>query len=203
VSGDRRSAPRSRRRIHVEYGETELITTAFGLDISAGGIFLTATKLLPVGTRIHIKVASAALTFYAEGVVVRHKLVLPTIRSMDPQGIGVRFLTPHELVEGYVGSATKTVAPFSIACATPGAMAELVREQIGRHVLVVPTGDPAPAADATLDFQIVLEFSPVHRVVSGQGRVIQLLSRGVPEMRAAVLELQDVPALLAELQRGG
>jgi hypothetical protein len=198
---ERRSAPRLRRRLTVEYGEGELLTPAFGLDISAGGIFLTASKLLPLGARIHLRVSSAALTFYSEGEVVRHKLVLPTLRSMDPQGIGVRFLTLPELVERYVAPARKALPPFSIACSTPSSVEDLIREQLARGVVIVPTRDPPPGADETIDFRIVLEFHSAPRTISGQGRVVQLLSQGASKARGAVLELEDTPALIAELRR--
>jgi len=200
MTSERRSSPRLRRRLKVEYGEGELLASAFGLDISAGGIFLTASKLPPLGSRIHLRVSSTALTFYGEGQVVRHKFVLPTLRSMDPQGIGVRFLTLHELVERYVGPPSKPLPPLSVACATPAAMNELILEQLARGVVIVPMGEPPAGADATIDFHIVLQFLPAPRTISARGRVIQILDRGAPEVRA-VLELEDAPAFIVELRR--
>jgi len=203
VSRERRKAPRLRRRLQVLYGEDELTTNGFGLDISTGGLFLTATTLLPQGTRIHMKITSPSFVFYAEGRVVRHKLVAPTLRGMDPQGMGIRFISPHEIVEKIAPAAKKGPVPFSVSCLTPGSLEDLVREQLARGVLIVPTGDQAPAVPSVVDFHVTLEFLPAPQTVSAKGRVIQLLNPDKEDIRAAVLEVAEAPALIAALRRTG
>jgi PilZ domain-containing protein len=201
VAREQRRTPRLRRRLQVEYGLHDLETKGFGLDISAGGLFVTATKLLPVGARIHMRITThSGMVFYAEGRIVRHKLVHMALRSTDPQGLGVRFVDPHEIVAELIPSAKKTAEPFTVACPTTAALETILVSQLGRGVVIVPTGDPPPEAAQELDFHVALEFLPDAPRLTGRGRVVQVLNPDNPETRGAVLEVERAAAFAASLR---
>lgn len=202
---EQRKSPRLRRRLQVAYGEHDLGTNGFGLDISAGGIFVTATTLLPPGTRVHMKVTMGAVVFFAEGRVVRQKLVHQALRGTDPQGMGIRFLSPQEIIEGLGPVPRKTApAPFCVTCKTAPAMEDLIRDQLARGVIIVPTGETPPEAGANIEFRVTLEFPAEPQTVAAQGRVVQLLNQaGSAEARAAVLEVGGAVGVIERLRRAG
>ena len=75
-----------------------------------------------------------------------------------------------------------------------------MREQLGRGVIIVPTGDGVPDAAETIDFHVSLDFVDDAPVQTGKGRVVQVLNAQTPDKRAAVLEVQDAPRLIAALK---
>jgi hypothetical protein len=201
VDRDQRRSQRVKKRTQVDYGTDDALSPGIGLDISTGGIFVTANKLLPVGTRLHMKVTHGSFVFYAEGRVVRHKLVHMALRTQDPQGMGVRFLAPFEYLEGFVGTVKKGPVPFHVTCATAATMETLIRDQLARGVIIVPTGDTPPEPQETVEFHVTLEFLHDPQTLDGKGRVVQVLNPHNRDTRGAVLQLDDTAPMIAALRR--
>ncbi len=198
---EQRKGVRHKRRLQVDYGVEDFSTTGFGLDISTGGLFVTASKLLPIGARVHLRITSAqGLIFYAEGRVVRHKLTHQALRASDPQGLGIRFISPAEIVEGFSPTIRRASQRHLVQCTTPQALDSLLREQLGRGVIIVPTGASVPEAAETIDFHVSLDFSHDAPMHTGKGRVVQVLNAQTPDKRAVVLEVQDAAKLIEILK---
>ncbi len=101
---EKRQQRRYKRRLLVKYGEKDLSLTGFTGDVSVGGMFVTATGLLPLDRRVHLQLfvdTSRYLLF--EGEVRRHKVVPPQMRTVERGGFGVRFLYPGEVLADALG----------------------------------------------------------------------------------------------------
>jgi Tfp pilus assembly protein PilZ len=95
---DKRRHRRIKRRLMVRYGEKDLARSGFTVDISAGGVFVLAPSVVPLDARVHLQIqVDAVKHVYFEGVVRRHKLAPPELRTIERMGFGVRFLKPDEL----------------------------------------------------------------------------------------------------------
>ena len=204
MARSRRTASRVKKRVRVEFGEKELEHRGFTEDISVGGLFLRANKLLPIGTRVHMQVNWETDFFYVEGVVVRHKQVTPGLRVLEKQGMGIRFLTPAEVVDLVVPSGLQTDKSLTLDCASPEAARKMVAEQLSRGVLFVPVSDPPPVPAQVVDFAIRLPFRTGVPPIRGRGRVVQLLPRGYGEQGAragAVVEVESAAVLCDALTK--
>jgi hypothetical protein len=190
--------------LKIEYGESDFSTHGFGIDISTGGVFVTATKLLPPGTRIHMKISLGTAEFYAEGRVVRQKLVHPNLRSSEPQGMGVRFISPSEIIERAFPAPKKAPKAFAVGCSAKSSLDDLIRDQLSRGVIVVPVGVPSPEVQSAIEFEVTLDFLPEPQTLKGTGRVVQLLTppAGSGSIGAVVM-VDNAAELVAALQRGG
>jgi hypothetical protein len=88
---------RTRKRLRVVYGETDLSKVGFTRDVSAGGMFVICNGPLPSGNRLHIQVFLNDKDFLLlEGAQVYKKQVPLGLRTSGEQGFGVRFLLPME-----------------------------------------------------------------------------------------------------------
>ncbi|MDX2010276.1 MAG: PilZ domain-containing protein [Myxococcaceae bacterium] len=90
---DQRAATRMPRRWKALFGTQAPTQAGFTQDISATGLFITASQLPKLGTRLVVKLetASAAST-EMHGEVVRHVVVPPELRSVKRHGFGVRLV---------------------------------------------------------------------------------------------------------------
>ncbi|MFH1808644.1 MAG: PilZ domain-containing protein [Pseudomonadota bacterium] len=200
---NRRRALRATKRLKIEYGVDALDKKSVSYDISVGGLFLVAPRLLAVNTRIHLHIFAQEGDFYAEGIVVRLKHVTPGLQQVEPQGMGIRFLSPAEVISANIPRAQRRVETQGVQCATVQELQALLRDQLGKGILLVPVTSPTPEPNSVIEFDILLGFVPDSEPVTGQGRVVQLLEtvqQGAPLIQA-VLEVLDVHTLCATLEK--
>jgi hypothetical protein len=196
---NRRRHSRIRKRLKVEFGDTELDHKGFLSDISIGGLFLSAGRLFKVGTRLHLHVIEAADHFYAEGIVVRLKRVDQLLRRIEAQGMGIRLLSPAEVVRSVIPKTALTVDTQQVVLSRPEQAQKLLQEQLSAGVLVVPVGSPPPAANTVVEFSIRVDFGASPGTLGGQGRVMQILE-GQDGTKRGVLEVEDAAKLRARLE---
>jgi hypothetical protein len=200
---DRRLRARVRTRLKVEFGIDELEHSGFTADVSAGGIFLVASRLFKAGTCLHLHIRSRDQHLYFEGKVVRVKRVPETLRRLQQQGMGIKFLKPDELVPVLVPRAKAISKPsverggrraLGVDCASPQDLVKLINEQLRQSICAVSCPGPPPSAGAVVEFEIRLGFLP-EEPVQGTGRVAQVLELGLDEQgnprRSVVLEVND------------
>lgn len=194
---DRRRHTRIKKRLKVEFGERDLAHSGFAADISVGGLFLVTNLTLAPGSQLHLHVVAPENDFYAEGAVARVKRVEPQLRRVEHQGMGLRLLSPGELVRAMVPRLARTVETIELVCERPDQIERLLREQLSAGVIVVAVPSPPPAPNSSVEFSIRLEFAG-RETFHGEGRVIQLLDQG--GARRAVLEVRDAARLRSELE---
>src|SRR4051812_35006063 len=102
--GEKRQHRRSRRRLSVKYGEKDFSLSGFTGDISRGGLFIVAARLMALDTRLHLQLFLDPSRFLVlEAEVRRHKIIPSELRTIERQGFGVRFLHPGEVVKEALG----------------------------------------------------------------------------------------------------
>jgi hypothetical protein len=108
----RRTAERIPRRIEVRFWRrtSSQPHTGFTLDVSKSGIFLSTTQQLEPGERIRMEFTERDRGFMVEGQVARVHRVSLALRHLEQPGVGVRFLTPAELIQELVGKAKPAAA---------------------------------------------------------------------------------------------
>jgi Tfp pilus assembly protein PilZ len=94
--GDRRIA----RRLEIRFwrrGEPQA-HSAFTTNVSLSGLYLATGQALQHGERLRLEVVDARRGFFVEARVARVRRVAVALRQVDQAGVGVRFLTPGELL---------------------------------------------------------------------------------------------------------
>lgn len=200
MSRERRRSVRRRKRLRTSFGVSELEHSGYTGDISLGGIFLITARLQTVGTRLHLHILTKDDSFFAEGQVVRVKNVPVPLRRLEQQGMGIRFLTPAEVINQLIPLSRRSPDLLAVHCKTPEQLKHFLSEQLGSGILVVPAGDPAPALNAFIKFEIRVGFIE-HEPIHGHGRVVQhLKSMGATQGNIrVVVEVQDAASLCATL----
>ncbi|MDC0707695.1 PilZ domain-containing protein [Stigmatella sp. ncwal1] len=106
---EKRRYRRFKQQYTVRFGTEDLSESGFTGDISKGGAFIVSNHLVPLDTRIHVQVHLDPKNFVMfEAVVQRHRLVPPELRDEEPDGFGVRFLYPGEVVADLVHTGSPT-----------------------------------------------------------------------------------------------
>jgi hypothetical protein len=187
-----------RKRLKVEFGEQAFDHKGILHDISIGGIFISAGRLFKKGTRLHLHVVDRESDFYAEGVVVRLKRVDQLLRRIEAQGMGIRLMSPAEVVREMIPKVARAVDTQQVVVSSAEQLQKLLNEQLVAGVLVVPVGSPPPAPNTQVEFFIRIDFGDSPRTVGGEGRIMQILDQGGKQQ--AVLEVQDAAKLRAELE---
>jgi hypothetical protein len=201
MSRERRKSPRKRARLKVEYGDEDLSFASFTRDISVGGIFLVSNRLYDRGTRLHLHIIGSKFDFYSEGLVVRQLRVPANLRRIDPQGMGVRFISPGEILKQSLSRGARKMDTSALVLASVHDLQRVLMEQVAGGVLVVPVIDPPPAVATEVEFAVRLEFLAEPEDLRGTGRVVQVLDKyqGLSG-RYAVLEVKDLETLRTKLE---
>lgn len=194
---ERREHKRVSTRMKVEFGEDGFDQTGFATDVSVGGMYMECRHPAPRGTRLHLHVFEKDTDFYVEAVVVRQVVVNPQLRQVTKSAVGLRFLTPDELVSKSVPSSQRARVVHALQCPDASSVRKLLDEQIARRLIVVPTSEPPPSASELVEFTIEIGFGG-HDDVEGVGRVVQLL--GGDGAAQAVLEVRDTDAVREALE---
>ena len=88
--GDKRQDKRIRRRLKVQYGETDFTSVGFTTDVSAGGLFIVGNVLPGLFRNVHVKVfLDQERVAFFEGTVRRHEQVPPNLRQIAKGGFGL------------------------------------------------------------------------------------------------------------------
>ena len=209
---NRRSSPRIPRRIQVVFqprGETQTYRS-FTSNLSEEGMHIATHHTRPAGTRLKIELVEEAQGFVVEGVVAHSRTVHPELAKVLPEGIGVRFLKPEELVAGVIGprlpetgSAEPADGVFPLHFESPGQFLEIYRRDLRVGGLFVPTRRPAPLrSEVTVEVHLPGEPAPV----ALRARVVRrfdlpLAKSGSVEPPAGMgVELVDPAAALESLR---
>jgi hypothetical protein len=98
---DRRRNRRWPRQLEVRFwrhGDEGSATRAISTNISRTGIFIRTQMVLPSGTRIRVDVGHSGRSVIFEGMVMRALKSAAHLQAVMPSGMGVRFMTPEELL---------------------------------------------------------------------------------------------------------
>jgi hypothetical protein len=95
----RRSEPRVSRRVEVQFWQVgEKIQRGYSTNISSRGMHIATANPLPPRSRLRIEVLHGERGFLIEGVVAHRRLVHQELMKVAAPGMGVRFLSPDELI---------------------------------------------------------------------------------------------------------
>jgi Tfp pilus assembly protein PilZ len=149
----------------------------FSVDVSKSGIFLGTLVQLEPGERIRLELVEKERNFIVEGQVARVHRVSLALRHLEQQGVGVRFLSPAELVQELLGNrgkpaAQKPVSDSSAAIPIRPAQAEPAAAPAASPV--APASAPSKAAGGsrlvTVEFVDRTSFLNVyHRDIASGG----------------------------------
>jgi hypothetical protein len=96
---NRRRSERVSRRVEVQFWQAgQKIHRGYSTNISASGMHISTANPLPPRSRLRIEVIHGDRGFLIEGVVAHRRAVHPELMKVTPPGMGVRFLSPDELI---------------------------------------------------------------------------------------------------------
>ena len=96
---NRRRSERVPKRVEVQFWQAgQKIHRGYSTNISATGMHISTANPLPPYSRLRIEVIHGDRGFLIEGVVAHRRAVHPELMKVTPPGMGVRFLSPDELI---------------------------------------------------------------------------------------------------------
>lgn len=96
---NQRRSPRYRRRLQVQFWQPgERIHRGYTTNLSATGMHIATAEPLPPRSRVRVEVFHGERGFVIEGIVAHRRAVNPELAKVTQQGMGVRFLSPDELI---------------------------------------------------------------------------------------------------------
>src|SRR3954468_9067973 len=98
---DRRRNRRWPRQLEIRFwkqGEEGQPSRAVSTNISRTGIFVRTQSVMPSGSRLLVEIGHSGRSILVEGVVMRALKSPAHLQTVMPSGMGVRFLTPDELL---------------------------------------------------------------------------------------------------------
>jgi hypothetical protein len=206
---EHRAAPRMPRRWKALFGVQAPSQAGFTQDISETGLFITASQLPRLGTRLVLKLETAlASTPEMVGEVVRHVVVPPELRSVKRHGFGVRLVGDRAPMKQLLdvekrsrGSAPRATAPAAPVhgreFATEADYLRARAEELVRGALSFQTKTPAAlntAVEVTVSFGWNRHQQPV------RGRCVHVRA-GEGGAHVVIVMLDDGPATVAALDR--
>lgn len=201
MAANRRRHRRTRKRIQVAFGDVDLAHRGTVLDVSSSGLFVAARKIFPLDTRLHLHVLEPRADFYAEAVVARLRKVEPALRQLESEGMGLRLLTPEELMGSVAPAVEHARHAHELVCGSIDDLERVIRDELGVGVLLVPFSGPAPAVHAPIEFTIRLVFGATNFALAGRGRVLQILP-GRDGVSKLVVEVPEAAELVGQLLDG-
>jgi len=191
---EKRKHRRVNRRLSVRYGEQEPSHAAFTTDVSSGGCFITAARLPPLHTRLHVQLLlGTGRSLYFEGEVRRHKQVPAGLTAAAKGGFSVRFLPPAEAMTEVLGTAPSALV---LRFASAQALAQAWTRELRVGGAFVPTADRL-ARDAVVEVQLNLAW--LERTFSFEGRVVHVSpgdARSLPGVGVAFHEPERLGQVL-------
>jgi hypothetical protein len=223
---NRRRSQRQTRRLEVQFWQPgERVHHGYTTNLSASGMHIATQDPLPPRSRLRIEVIHGERGFLVEGVVAHRRVVHPELARAVHPGMGVRFLSPEELVnelmqatESFVLTGSPAVATtearpgdgeegtgasrtFSVRFASARDFLGIYERDIQNGGLFVATGRPARLREiVNID---LYPPEPAAQPVQLAARVVQRF-QPQPDSGAILVgmgvELLDLPAALAKLQ---
>ncbi|HVT58858.1 MAG TPA: PilZ domain-containing protein [Thermoanaerobaculia bacterium] len=96
---NRRRSPRSPRRVQIQFWQPgEKIHRGYTTNLSSTGMHITTSEPLPPRSRLRVEIVRGERGFVVEGVVAHRRTVHPELAKVVTPGMGVRFLSPQELI---------------------------------------------------------------------------------------------------------
>jgi len=203
---DRREDSRYPHRIQVRFwtGGIKKPSLGYTMNVSSSGMYITTNRVLPPRTRLRVELRSGNDPgLMVEAVVARaeraaHQQFLNTM--------GVRFLTPRELVSELVPeiAATPPETPsrspegvYRVPFADHRQFLAAYRRDLSTGGLFVPTDEPAPL-DAAVTVELWIPETPPVRL---EGRVVHRFEPGEGNLLAGMgLELTSSEETLESLR---
>lgn len=145
----RRTAERSSRRVEVRFwrrSSPQQQHVGFTIDVSKSGIFLGTSQQLEPGERIRLEFVDPERGFLVEGQVARVHRVSLALRHLEQPGVGVRFLSPAEMMQELLGQKGKPGQPRSVSAPPPPSSERSGVQPIPERPN--PFAPPAPHADS-------------------------------------------------------
>jgi len=222
---NRRRSERVSRRVEVQFWQVgQKILRGYSTNISATGMHIATANPLPPRARLRIEVLHGDRGFLIEGVVAHRRAVHPELMKVQPPGMGVRFLSPDELIreifplEGALAPAPDVVDPtapqeaheaqqdedvrtFSVRFASAKDFLGIYHRDIVNGGLFVATSRPGRMREIV---RIELHPpDPVPEAILLPARVVQRFQPQPgtgPILVGMGVELLDLPETLARLQ---
>jgi len=195
---EKRHRKRVPKRLNVRFGEAELTSTGFTRDISPDGAFIAAGILPAIGKRVHLQVlVSATRSLFFEGVVRRHKMVPPSLRTVEAAGFGVAFLSPRELFEELVpASAVPVGNRFEVHFTDLAHFRQSWTSELSHGGLFVRTDRELPR-DAEVKITLFLDFAG--RDFEFPAKVVQVMAASVKGLAVSFVDPTSVRAGLGPI----
>lgn len=216
---DRRDKNRQYRRIQVRFwphGESSnpsrQVHQGITHNLSFQGAFVSSHKIFSRGTRLRLEVQIDGSTVALEGVVAHAHRVPRELQALRTSGMGVRFLSPAELLSPLLGAdaAPEPASPspavsertYPMQFESPKRFLECFHRDLVNGGIFVRSTRPSRMHE-TVAIELRLP-GPEAPAVTARGRVVQVLEpRSTPTGPAAGgmgLELIDLESLLAVLK---
>lgn len=168
----RRTAERTPRRIEVRFWRkaNPQPHTGFTIDVSKSGIFLGTSIQFEPGERIRLELMDRERGFLVEGQVARVHRVSLALRHLEQPGVGVRFLSPAELVQELLGNRNKPAGTQQAAAGTEPAATPAPGSPPSAAAGATPPASTGGARRIVVDFVDRSSFLNVyHRDISSGG----------------------------------
>ncbi|MFN7940277.1 MAG: PilZ domain-containing protein [Thermoanaerobaculia bacterium] len=157
--GDRRIA----RRLEIRFwrrGEAQA-HSAFTTNVSASGLYLATGQALQHGERLRLEVVDARRGFVVEARVARVRRVAVALRQVDQAGVGVRFLSPGELLIDLLsgGRPLAGLAADEVPVEALGSESVAVAESTPRSAATASAPPaPQPRVESLVKSQLRIDF---------------------------------------------
>ena len=182
---ERRLSRRFARRAQVRYwiGDDPKARNAFINDVSATGVFIVTPYPVERGVTVRLEILDGDSALKFEAVVARRVWIAPDLRKLGPTGMGVRFLTPEELVDQLKtrgeGRAPSVSADgvFRIVLEDDKDLLEGYAREISQGGFYIPTDDP-PALNTELVIEFVLPAGAEEEPLRADATVVQRVPPG-------------------------
>jgi hypothetical protein len=204
---EHRAATRMPRRWKALFGVQAPSQAGFTQDISETGLFITASQLPPLRTRLVVKLETAsAASLEMLGEVVRHVVVPPELRSVKRHGFGVRLVGDRAPMKQLIDKDQRSrgTAPVAIVPAghrkTFTSEADYLRaraEELVRGALSFQTSQPV-GLNTAVEVTVALGWTQQQQPV--RGRCVHVRA-GEGGAHVVIVMLEDAPGVLASLDR--
>jgi hypothetical protein len=175
---DQRAATRIPRRWKAVFGALAPSQSGFTQDISETGLFITASQLPALGTKLVVKLETASLASPVMACqVVRHVVVPPELRSVKRHGFGVRLLGDGAAMRELIhreqrarGQGPVTVVKpvgHQLRCASQTEYQKVRAEELSRGGLSFRATEQV-VLNTMVEVTVMLAWNQRHHVVRGR-----------------------------------
>ncbi|MEE8408969.1 MAG: PilZ domain-containing protein [Myxococcota bacterium] len=170
-SGDSAGSGRKKLRLRVRYWDHEAEAIGFTAEVSPHGAFIECRKTRPVGTRLHLEVATDKGTFHAECEVTRVRRVPASAAAVVMGGMDVRIISWSE--GAGIGGQEGAGGPgdIRIQLVEPDKLASRFESELSSGGMFLRL-DPPPENGSELLLALVLP--PPHGTFEVKARVVHV-----------------------------